>query len=86
MKAQAEKQMVANDRQFTKNVNRLKQQHESFAQEVAQNQSTYNPVQQAAEELRSKLASHSQQVQYQNLDDVELEITIDKKYRVRDID
>lgn len=67
-KVKGEAQLVANDRQFTKNVNRLKAQHESFAQEVAQNKSSYNPVQQAADEIRNKLAKSANQVQYQNLD------------------
>ena len=68
MKAKADEDLASNDRQFTKNVNRLKAQHESFAQEVAQSQSSYNAVQQAADEIRSKLlASSSQEPQYQNL-------------------
>mmetsp|Transcript_10765 Transcript_10765/g.27101 ORF Transcript_10765/g.27101 Transcript_10765/m.27101 type:complete len:99 (-) Transcript_10765:16-312(-) len=87
MRARAEQEMTDKDRQFTRDVNRLRMQHESYAKEVEASQNSYNAVQQAADEIRAKLKANASQQgqQYQNLNDVQLDIKIDKKYRVRDI-
>jgi len=87
MKAKTEEVLKVKEVEFHRNVNRLKQQHESFAQEVAQSQNSYSAMQQAADEIRAKLAgSTKEEPKYKSLGDVQLDIKIDKKFRVKDIE
>ncbi len=63
MRARAEQEMTSRDRQFRGDVNGLGMQHESYGKEVEASQGSYNAVQQAADEIRAKLATTSHQGQ-----------------------
>ena len=87
LERQEELGLRAKEREIQRDVDRLRLQHESVAREVAQGQSSYNAMQHAADELRAKLAAQNgSQQQYTDLGQVELDIKIDKKYRVKEID
>ena len=86
VRSRAQQQLKRSEREFHENLDRLRRQHESFAEEVAESQKSYSATTRAADELRAKLAGTSGTQQYTNLDQVQLDIKIDQKFRVRDIE
>jgi len=86
-KTEGERQLAENDRVHSDKLNRLKAQRDSWAHDVQRKQAGgFSAVNQAAEEIRAQLARSSSQPVYKNLTDVELDIKIDKSYRVKRID